>query len=195
MNPPPGGLPQGSPQGSPPESTPGIAPGIPTGIPSEEAPGIPPWGSPPGISPRDTPRDPPQRSPQGSPQRCPPSDLPHVSARDPSQGFRQGDLSKESPPREPPEDHPWKSYSPHLQPQRGQTPSRSCAILFGGATKSGGLWSCTVSDKTVGYGGRFSQGTVWWGFGLVAAQGSPTGILPPGWGEGRGNGPGRPEPN
>jgi hypothetical protein len=35
-----------------------------------------------------------------------------------------------------------------------------------------------VSAKTVGDGGRFSQGTVWWGFGLVAAQGSPTGILP-----------------
>jgi hypothetical protein len=109
-----------------------------------------------------------QGSPQGSPPththtHTPPKDLPHVSARDPSQGVRQGDISQGSPPRDPPEDHPWKSYSSNLQPQRGQMPSRSCAILFCVVPQPVGLGSCTVSDKTVGDGGRFSQGTVWRG--------------------------------
>ena len=126
-----------------------------------------PRNPPVGISPRDL----PQRIRPGSP---PPEISPGISPGMPPHGspacIRQGSLPGGAPggsfpgiPQGSPADHPWTSYSPHVQPQRGQMPPRSCAILFGIVATSGGLVSWTVSDKTVGDGGRFSQGTVWWG--------------------------------
>jgi hypothetical protein len=143
-------LPQGSPLGSP--------QGSPQRRPQESPRGDLPQGSPP----RDTPREPPPEISPGISPGMPPHGSPAC--------IRQGSLPGGAPggsfpgiPQGSPADHPWTSYSPHVQPQRGQMPPRSCAILFCIVATPGGLVSWTVSDKTVGDGGRFSQGTVWWG--------------------------------
>ena len=163
---PPGGIAPGFPQGSPPRDYPRDRPWDPHRDPLRGGPRNPPMG----ISPRDLPQGyaqgpPPQRSPRGSPQGCPPppQGSPACIRQGSLPGVRWGYISQGSPPMDPPEDHPWKSYSSNLQPQRGQMPPRSCAILFCIVATPGGLVSWTVSDKTVGDGGRFSQGTVWWG--------------------------------